>query len=93
MGQILVEFRPNQKPKVTLVGRRKMMDKEAQLEIRRILDNMLLVQKTGIEVPLNHYAWDILDTLGKLGYVKLPPDSAILEGISNLANIGDSQSE
>ena len=28
-----------------------------------------------------------------LGYVKLPPDSAILEGISNLANIGDSQSE
>jgi len=28
-----------------------------------------------------------------LGYVKLPPDSAILEGISNLANIGDSQFE
>jgi len=27
------------------------------------------------------------------GYVKLPPNSAILEGISNLANIGDSQSE
>ena len=50
------------------------MDKEAQLEIRRILDSMFLVQKTGIEVPLNHYAWDILDTLGKLGYRKLPKD-------------------
>ena len=29
----------------------------------------------------------------ELGYVKLPPDSAILEGVSNLANIGDSQFE
>ena len=28
-----------------------------------------------------------------LGYVKLPPDSGILEGISNLANIGDTQYE
>ena len=35
----------------------------------------------------------VLAILPSLGYVKLPPDSAILEGISNLANIGDSQSE
>jgi len=33
------------------------------------------------------------DVIMILGYVKLPPDSAILEGISNLANIGDSQFE
>ena len=35
----------------------------------------------------------VLAILPSLGYVKLPPDSAILEGISNLANIGDSQFE
>ena len=36
---------------------------------------------------------DCVERMRKLGYVKLPPDSAILEGISNLVNIGDSQSE
>jgi len=38
-------------------------------------------------------AEQILVAIERLGYVKLPPDSAILGGISNLANIGDSQSE
>lgn len=33
------------------------------------------------------------DVILALGYMKLPPDSAILEGISNLKNIGDSQFE
>jgi len=33
------------------------------------------------------------DVIRILGYVKLPPDCAILEGISNLANIGDTQFE
>jgi len=33
-------------------------------------------------------AEQILVAIERLGYVKLPPDSAILEGISNLANLG-----
>jgi len=38
-------------------------------------------------------AEQILAAIERLGYMKLPLDSATLEGISNLANIGDSQSE
>ena len=35
----------------------------------------------------------VIAMLPELGYVKLPPDCAILEGFSNLANIGDTQFE
>ena len=48
------------------------------------------VEHSGSGVSFYEY---LATRLISLGYVKLPPDSAILEGISNLANIGDSQSE
>jgi len=48
------------------------------------------VEHSGIGVSFYEY---LATRLISLGYVKLPPDCAILEGISNLANIGDSQFE
>jgi len=53
-------------------------------------DNPTTPYEIGEVKRLMRFAEDVIIALG---YVKLPPDSAILEGISNLANIGDSQSE
>lgn len=50
----------------------------------------VLIPIAGTEFPgvdFNSYARQILSILEREGYVKLPPDSAILEGIHNLANI------
>ena len=43
------------------------------------------------ECDFYRYVEALTEIFEKHGWVKLPPDCAILEGISNLANIGDSQ--
>ena len=48
------------------------MDKETQEKITEVLINMLLVEKTGVKLPLNHYALNIFTGLKELGYRKLP---------------------
>lgn len=57
-------------------------------EIAKIIDNVCQQQRDGYLIYSLPFADQILALIKEAGYVRLPPDSAILENISLLRNIG-----
>ena len=77
-----------------------LREKIAKRLVQYNYDNIAITErtnKTGDYTEANEvddkFVADLLALIKEAGYVKLPPDSAILRGISNLKNIGDTQSE